>query len=80
MELPTQVSAHKYAEAVDAIYAAATAPTLWQLALERVAAVFDDVGANLLYIRDDGSFGIIVTPSLQTVVDEYHREWWKHDI
>ncbi len=46
----------------------------------RRSDAFGDVGANLLYIRDDGSFGIIVTPSLRAVVDDYHREWWKHDI
>jgi DNA-binding CsgD family transcriptional regulator len=69
----------RYADAVDAIYAAATAPGLWPQTLEKVADVFDDVGANLFYIRDDGSFGIIVTPSLQAVVEDY-REWWKLDI
>jgi DNA-binding CsgD family transcriptional regulator len=74
------VVAERYATAVDAIYAAATAPGLWPRALERVADVFGDVGANLLYIRDDGSFGIIVTPSLVAAEEDYRREWWKHDI
>jgi DNA-binding CsgD family transcriptional regulator len=78
LELP--FVAEKYAEAVDAIYAAATAPASWPATLQKVADVFGDVGANLLYIRDDGSFGIIVTPSLLAAEDDYRREWWKHDI
>jgi DNA-binding CsgD family transcriptional regulator len=70
----------RLAEAVAAIYAAATAPALWPATLEAVARVFDDVGANLFYIRDDGSYGIVVTPSLVETQRDYEAGWWRHDI
>ncbi len=68
------------AEAVAAIYAAATAPLLWPETLESVAAVFGDGAANLFYIRDDGSYGIVVTPSLVETQRDYDAGWWQHDI
>jgi hypothetical protein len=34
---------------VEAIYAAAAAPAAWPSALQTIARVFNDVGANLLY-------------------------------
>ena len=70
----------RLADAVGAIYATAMAPDLWPQALEKVAAVFGDMGANLFYIRDDGSFGIVVTPSMQAIQTGYDSGWWKEDI
>lgn len=70
----------RLAEAVAAIYAAATAPALWPETLEAVARVFDDAGANLFYIRDDGSFGIVVTPSMVETQRDYDAGWWRQDI
>lgn len=70
----------RLSDAISAIYMAATAPVLWSETLEKIAAVSGDIGANLLYIWDDGSFGIVVAPSLQVATEEYNREWWKHDI
>jgi DNA-binding CsgD family transcriptional regulator len=70
----------RLAEAVAAIYAAATAPMLWPQTLEAVAAAFGDVGANLFYIRDDGSYGIVVTPSLVATQRDYDAGWWRQDI
>lgn len=78
--MPAQSQDRLFADAVGAIYAAATAPSLWPETLESIAAVFGDVGANLLYIRADGSFGIVVTPSLAAAQADYDREWWRHDI
>ncbi len=70
----------RFADAIGAVYAAATAPALWPEALTKIAAVFEDVGANLFYIRDDGTFGIVVSPSLQAAQNDYHRHWAKYDI
>ncbi|HET7714399.1 MAG TPA: helix-turn-helix transcriptional regulator [Bauldia sp.] len=70
----------RLAEAVAAIYAAATAPVLWPQTLEAVAAVFEDAGANLFYVRDDGSYGIVVTPSLVETQRDYDAGWWREDI
>jgi hypothetical protein len=65
--------------AVEAIYAAA-APAAWPAALAAIAHTFDDVGANLLYQRGDGSLAGIVSPSLEDVQREYHEGWWREDI
>jgi hypothetical protein len=40
---------------LEAIYAAALAPSLWPQALDAIAGYFDDVGAILIYSRSDGS-------------------------
>lgn len=71
---------HRLADAVGAIYATVMAPELWPEALEKVAAVFGDHGANLFFIRDDGSFGIVVSPSMRAAQVDYDRTWWKQDI
>src|SRR5262249_2560665 len=47
--------------AVEAIYETAAAPARWPWALGRIADCFGDVGAVLLYKRDNGSFGTIVS-------------------
>lgn len=67
--------------AVEAVYGAAATPSLWPAALQTIADCFDDVGAVLIYQRDDGSYGIIVSPSLAEGQQEYDRdEWWRHDV
>jgi DNA-binding CsgD family transcriptional regulator/PAS domain-containing protein len=66
--------------AVEAIYAAAPDPALWPQALQGIAHCFDDFGANLIWQRDDGQFGVIVSPALEPAAKEYAREWWRHDI
>jgi DNA-binding CsgD family transcriptional regulator/PAS domain-containing protein len=70
----------RYVTAVEAIYGAAAAPETWPGALTAIAAVFDDVGANLTYFRDDGRVGAIVSPSLAPGVAEYNDKWWRQDI
>ncbi len=70
-----------FVSAVEAIYAAASSPARWPEALQVIAGCFDDVGAILIYQRDDGSYGSIASPSLDGVKLEYDREeWWRHDI
>lgn len=66
--------------AIEAIYAAAAEPSRWPSTLEVITKCFDDVGAILIYGRDDGSFGIIGSPSLSKIGAEYARDWSERDI
>jgi DNA-binding CsgD family transcriptional regulator len=68
-------------EAVDAIYEAATDPDMWPTALDRIAACTGDVGAVMLWTREDGSFGAIASPGLAEAQRVYQEEgWWRHDV
>lgn len=66
--------------AIEAIYIAAANPSHWPSALQVIADCFDDVGAILIYGRDDGSFGVIDSPSLKNVTAEYAQHWSERDI
>jgi len=66
--------------AIEAIYAAAADPSRWPLTLEFIANCFDDVGAILIYGRDDGSFGVIESPSLRKVSADYAQGWSDRDL
>jgi DNA-binding CsgD family transcriptional regulator/PAS domain-containing protein len=66
----------RFVAAVEAIYDAAAQPSNWPDALQMVAGVFDDVGANLIWARDDGSFGTIVSPELALAARDYEK--WQH--
>jgi len=67
--------------AVEAIYAAAASPAHWPQALQAIADCTGDIGAILIYQREDGSYGTIGSPSLDAARLEYDRdEWWRHDI
>jgi DNA-binding CsgD family transcriptional regulator/GAF domain-containing protein len=68
-----------FVAAIEAIYATAAAPARWPQALDAIAGCFGDVGAILLYKRDNGSFGTIVSPALEVAQRAYEREWWRHD-
>ena len=70
----------KFVAAVEAIYAAAAAPHLWVEALQAIADSFGDVGANLIYRRDDGGVGTIVSPGLLAAHEDYDSGWWRQDI
>lgn len=70
----------RFVNAVEAIYATAAAPDEWPRALTAIADVFEDVGTVLIWHRDDGSFGTIVSPSLLAAQEDYQRNWSKHDI
>jgi DNA-binding CsgD family transcriptional regulator/PAS domain-containing protein len=62
--------------AVEAIYAAAPDPALWPSALQAIADVFGDIGAILIWQRDDGGFGTIVSPSLAEAQRDYAENGW----
>lgn len=63
--------------AIDRIYEAALNPNLWPQTLQSIADCFGDVGAILIYGRDDGGFGVIGSPSLARTVEE-HAQGWSH--
>jgi PAS domain-containing protein len=71
---------HHLLKAIDAIYQSAAEPSHWPVALQSIADCFEDVGAILLYGRDDGSFGAIQSASLDAIAEEYMREWTFRDI
>lgn len=70
----------RFDRAVAAVYAAAADPDRWPEALERVAEIFGDWGANLTYFQPDGTFGAVVSPSMLPGLDDYNGHWWRHDI
>lgn len=70
----------QFIRAVEAIYTAAAEPSDWPTALQVVADLFDDVGAILIYGKDDGSFGVIESPLLAEVTREYRESWSHRDI
>jgi DNA-binding CsgD family transcriptional regulator len=65
-----------FVAAVEAIYACAARPSGWADALEKVANVFGDVGANLIWRREDGGFGAVVSPSLAPMLEDWDK--WRH--
>lgn len=67
-------------EAVRSIYDAATNPNLWPTALAAIARITDDVGTVMMWKRDEGDFGTIVSPSLEVAQVDYVAKWWQHDI
>jgi DNA-binding CsgD family transcriptional regulator/PAS domain-containing protein len=73
--------ARSFDAAVGAIYATALEPSQWPVALQAIAECFGDVGAVMLYQRDDGTLGTIISTNLSAAAQaEYEREWWRHDI
>ncbi len=70
----------KLIAAIESIYTAASDPSHWPVTLQTIADCFDDVGAILIYGRDDGSFGVIESPSLEPVNAEYALHWSTRDI
>jgi DNA-binding CsgD family transcriptional regulator len=65
--------------AVEAIYDAAPDPQKWPAALAAIADCFGDVGAILLWRRDDGAFGTIASPSLAEAQKDYEQNWATRD-
>jgi DNA-binding CsgD family transcriptional regulator len=62
--------------AVEAIYDAAPDPSRWPYALQAIANVFGDVGAILIWRRDDGKFGTVVSESLFEAQKDYDESGW----
>ncbi|MGY3452161.1 helix-turn-helix transcriptional regulator [Bradyrhizobium sp. USDA 4353] len=61
---------------VEAIYDAAPDPSQWPRALGMIADCFGDVGALLMWRRDDGSYGTIVSESLVEAQRDYEENGW----
>lgn len=67
----------RFAQALAPIAAAGDDPRLWPEALGAIAACTDDVGAIFVYPRPDGSFGTLVTPSLETAQRDFESSEWR---
>jgi hypothetical protein len=63
-------------EAIEAIYAAAPDPLGWPRALGAIAECFGDVGAILIWYRDNGTFGTVVSESLAAAQKDYEENGW----
>lgn len=66
--------------AIEKIYDCALNPDDWSAALQCIGDCFDDVGCILIYGRDDGAFGVLGSPRLETTVTEYVKNWSTRDI
>jgi DNA-binding CsgD family transcriptional regulator len=65
-----------FAIAVEPVYDAALNPSLWRNALQAIADCLGDVGAILLWRRDDGSLGSIASPRLVEAQKDFEQEGW----
>jgi len=65
-----------FVTAVEAIYDAAPDPSRWPVALQAIADCLGDVGAILIWRRDDGTFGTIVSESLVEAQKDYEQNGW----
>lgn len=66
--------------AVEAIYAATLEPASWPAALQATADLTGDVGAILIFNRDDGTYGVIETDTLKHLLPQYRENWSHRDI
>jgi len=62
--------------AIEAIYDAAPELQRWPRALGAIAECFDDIGAILIWHRNDGTFGTIVSESLAAAQKDYEKNGW----
>jgi DNA-binding CsgD family transcriptional regulator/PAS domain-containing protein len=69
-----------FTKAVEAIYAAAPEPARWPSALQAIANAFDDVGALMVWEREDRTFGAVESASLTPLIQEYVRDFNGHDL
>jgi DNA-binding CsgD family transcriptional regulator len=65
-----------FVNAVEAIYVAAPDPSRWPVALQAIADCFGDAGTIIQWRRDDGSFGVIVSPMLEAALKDYVENGW----
>lgn len=71
----------KFLIAVEAIYDAALDPSHLPDALQAIADCLGDVGAILLWRRDDGTFGTIASPAVvEAQVDFEQNGWMARDL
>lgn len=67
--------------AIEAVYEAALDPSRWPDALQAIADSLGDVGAILLWRRDDGAFGSIASPKVVEAQKDFEQEgWMAHDL
>ena len=69
-----------FVTAVEEIYRAATEPSRWPKALQAIADCVEDIGAILIYVKDDGTFGVLNSHSLDDIIEEYGKYWNAHDL
>lgn len=62
--------------AIEAVYDAALNPSFWPNALQAIADCLGDVGAILLWRRDDGQFGSIASPKVVEAQKDFEQEGW----
>ncbi len=63
-------------KATEAIYDAALDPLGWPSALGAIAECFGDVGAILIWFRDNGACGTIVSDRLAAAQQDYEENGW----
>lgn len=66
-------------DTVDLIYRAAIEPHLWPEALERFSHSVGCIGMAMIPITPNDTTGLIVSPSMREVEEDYMRGWWRHD-
>ncbi len=64
---------------VDLLYRAAVEHDLWPEALERFAHAVGCIGMAMIPITPNETAGLVVSPSMRAVEDDYKRTWWRHD-
>lgn len=65
---------------VDNIYSTASEPSLWPDTIQSIARFFDARGGTLLFRREAGEIGVIVSPALSGMVEEYTERWRALDV
>lgn len=65
-----------FISAIEAIYDAAPDPSHWPNVLQKISDVFEDVGTLLIWQRDDGGFGTVVSPNLNSAQEDYVANGW----
>jgi DNA-binding CsgD family transcriptional regulator len=70
------VAGDSFVDSIEKIYDAALDPARWPRALTAIASCFSDVGALLIWVKDDGTFGTIVSPSLVEGQKDYEENGW----
>jgi hypothetical protein len=68
------IAEQSFHAAIETIYDAALAPARWPAALQSIADCFGDVGALLLYGRDDGGFGYIESLGLSGLIEPFFAD------
>lgn len=70
-----------FSSAIETIYDASVDPSNWPSALQGITDYFGDVGAILLWRRDDGAFGSIASPGVLEAQKDWEQGGWNvHDL